>query len=297
MSTSVAPGSVVVGVDGSPFSDAAVRWAVDYATAHHAPLCLLHGAGDLGGDQVPFRQEGREMLLTSSRKVTDHANALVRELAPGLDVEICTPLMDAREALLGVEHAAMIVVGTRGRGPLASLLLGSVSQAVASHATCPVTVVRPAEGRDDEARAKVVVGVDLDGSAHAPLDVAFEIASKTDRGLEVLYAWPEHGTVAEALADQQRREMRERRQRDLADTTAGFADRYPDVEVRTRIVDEAPAVALAAASQTAAHVVVGTRGHGRLPRRLVSVSRAVVEHAHCPVTVVGRERPADRDER
>ena len=61
MTTTVQPGSVVVGVDGSPHSDAAVEWAADYAVAHHAPLCLLHAAGDLGDNLIPFKVDAREM--------------------------------------------------------------------------------------------------------------------------------------------------------------------------------------------------------------------------------------------
>ena len=131
-----------------------------------------------------------------------------------------------------------------------------------------------------------MVGVDLDGTAQQALDVAFEIASMTGRRLEVVHAWPEHGTYVETLSDQQRRDMWDRRERGVAEVTAGYAEKYPDVQVTSRIVDEAPAVALATASETAAHVVVGTRGPGRLRHRFASVSRAVVEHSHCPVTVV-----------
>jgi nucleotide-binding universal stress UspA family protein len=48
----VIPGSVVVGVDGSAASDAALEWAIAYATTRHAPLCILHGAGDLGDNRA-----------------------------------------------------------------------------------------------------------------------------------------------------------------------------------------------------------------------------------------------------
>ena len=66
MTTTVQPGSVVVGVDGSPHSDAAVEWAADYAVAHHAPLCLLHAAGDLGDNLIPFKVDAREMQAKAS---------------------------------------------------------------------------------------------------------------------------------------------------------------------------------------------------------------------------------------
>ncbi len=84
----------------------------------------------------------------------------------------------------------MLVVGTRGRGSIRTLVLGSVSQAVLAHADVPVTVVRAAEGRPrTPAAAAVVVGVDLDDTARSALDVGFEVASMTGRPLDAVHAW------------------------------------------------------------------------------------------------------------
>jgi nucleotide-binding universal stress UspA family protein len=278
VSTPVAPGSVVVGVDGSPFSDAAVSWAAAYAAARHAPLVLLHGVGDLGDSLIPYRVDAREMLTRESHRITSHALALVRTSDPDLDVSVHAVLEDARAALLGVEHAGMLVVGTRGRGSIRTLVLGSVSQAVLSHADVPVTVVRAAEGREDPAAA-VVVGVDLDSTARPALDVGFEVASMTGRPLDAVHAWS-------AV-----HELPEERARGLAEVMAGYAEKYPDVAVATRLVDASPVSALVRESETAAHLVVGTRPRGRVGRHFGSVGRAVVEHAHCPVTIT--PAPAD----
>ena len=283
MSTPVAPGSVVVGVDGSPFSDAAVSWAAAYAAAHHAPLVLLHGVGDLGDSLIPYRVDAREMLTRESHRITSHALALVRTSDPDLDVSVHAVLEDARAALLGVEHASMLVVGTRGRGSIRTLVLGSVSQAVLSHADVPVTVVRAAEGREDAevaaVAAAVVVGVDLDDTARSALDVGFEVASMTGRRLDAVHAWS-------AV-----HELPEERARGFAEVMAGYAEKYPDVAVATRLVDASPVSALVRESETAAHLVVGSRPRGRVGRHFGSVGRAVVEHAHCPVTIT--PAPAD----
>lgn len=287
MTTTVQPGSVVVGVDGSPHSDAAVEWAADYAVAHHAPLCLLHAAGDLGDNLIPFKVDAREMQAKASRPITDRARQLVAERAPELTVTVEAPFADARHALVELRGAAMVVIGTRGRGPLASRLLGSVSQAVVAHASCPVTVVRPSEGAGDTHLAPVVVGVDLDGSAQAALEVAFEIASMGDRALDAVHAWTTHDTTyIDAASYTQRLEVKEAHERGFAETMAGFAEKYPDVAVTPMLVDDHPVAALVRASESAAHVVLGSRDRGRLTRSFGSVSRAVVEHAHCPVTVV-----------
>jgi nucleotide-binding universal stress UspA family protein len=267
MRTTVTPGSVVVGVDGSPFSDAAVEWAAAYAAARRTPLTLMHATGDLGGYRVPFRAEARHMAAPVARRIIEQASGVARRTSSEVDLETRTLDEDPRQALLGVEDAYMLVVGTRGHGPVAALLLGSVSQALVSHATCPVTVVRPADDRDKEKRGKVVVGVDVDGGAGEALEVAFEIASMSRRPVEVLHA---------ATAPD----------RELAGLLTGYSEKYPDVEVTTRMADDAPAEALVHASQTAAHVVVGGPGGRRGLRHLGSVGRTVVEHAHCPVTVV-----------
>lgn len=286
MTTTVSPGSVVVGVDGSSHSDAAVEWAADYAVAHHAPLCVLHAAGDLGDNLVPFKVDAREMQAKASRPITDHARQIVAERAPELTVTVEEPFADAREALLDVRGAAMLVLGTRGRGPLASRLLGSVSQAVVTRASCPVTVVRPGPDEGGADLAPVVVGVDLDGSAQAALEVAFEIASMGNRSLDAVHAWTAHDTFVDAASYTQRIEVMEAHERGFAEAMSGFSEKYPDVVVTPVLVDDHPVAALVRASETAAHVVLGSRDRGRLTRSFGSVCRAVVEHAHCPVTVV-----------
>lgn len=267
MRTTVRPGSVVVGVDGSPFSDAAVEWAAAHAAARRTPLTLVHAVGDLGGYLVPLRAEARHMAAPVARRIIEQACGIARRTSSEVDLETRTVEEDPRQALLGVEDADMLVVGTRGHGPIASLLLGSVSQALVSHATCPVTVVRPADDREEGKRGKVVVGVDVDGGAAEALEVAFEIASTSGRPVEVLHA----ATAVDP---------------EVAELLARHSEKHPDVQVTTRMADDAPAEALVHASQSAAHVVVGSPDNRRGRRHFGSLGRTVVEHAHCPVTVV-----------
>ena len=131
--------SVVVGVDGSPANDEAVSWAVRYATTSRRPVSVVTGAGDpRASAQILGSPEARRILRTETRRVTDHALGLVGRSAPGLDVDVMAPLENERQALIDLSHHAfIIVVGTRGHGPVRSLLLGSISAAVASHAACP----------------------------------------------------------------------------------------------------------------------------------------------------------------
>lgn len=130
-----ASGPVVVGADGSPASDAALRFGLEEAALRGAPLlavCALADApGSLGGNRK--LQDDVEQAIT--RRGKEHPEvAILRQVAQG----------GARTALLAAAHdAQLLVVGSRGRGGIKGMLLGSVSQALLHHAPCPVAVVHP----------------------------------------------------------------------------------------------------------------------------------------------------------
>jgi nucleotide-binding universal stress UspA family protein len=123
----------VVGADGSPASDAAVDFAFEEAELRGAPLlavCALADApGALGGAQD--RRDDFELAVTRWEKEHPEVTVLQRVAVGG-----------ARDALLTAAHEAqMLVVGSRGRGGLRGMMLGSVSRAVLDHSSCPVGVV------------------------------------------------------------------------------------------------------------------------------------------------------------
>ena len=136
--------SIVVGVDASPGSTAARQWAVGEATYSGAALHLVHawrypylgiraGAGEL----VPLiYDDARHLLEDEVQAVTSQGVACTGHLVEHVE---SSGLLETAERLA----ADLIVVGSRGRGGFASLLLGSVSTVVATHAPCPVVVVRP----------------------------------------------------------------------------------------------------------------------------------------------------------
>lgn len=135
---------IVAGVDGSPHSSAALRWALDTAAvrggtvtavlAWQLPFLSLPGAFDRDKLELAYR----EFLITT-----------VSEIAPSPRVPLETVLAegDAAAALIGAADGAdLLVVGIRGRSPVTGLMLGSVSQACAAGASCPVVLVkRPAD--------------------------------------------------------------------------------------------------------------------------------------------------------
>jgi len=275
MSTLPQQGSVVVGVDASPFSDAAVEWAVHYALRHRRPMVLVNGAGQP-------RWEG----LDEARAVTDHAEEIVRRLAPSLTVEVDASRSDARQTLFDhAERAGLLVVGTRGRGAVQALLLGSVSAAVTEHAHCSVAVVRPVVDRSVDIPGRVVVGVDGGPSSTAALDLAFDLASTEGDQLDAVHIWSAHETFVDTMSYAQRLEQQDEHELLLSESLAGYQEKYPDVTVSRRMPDGGVVSTLVALSERALAVVVGSRGRTGVRSVLGSVSRDVVEQAHCTVLV------------
>ena len=140
-------GPVVVGVDGSPVGEAALAFAFDAAAARRAPLVAVHTWRDTMIDTAVA------MLIDWAAVEAEEQRLLAGRLAgwsakyPDVRVEQVVardrPAHALRERSVG---AQLLVVGSRGRGGLAGLLLGSVSQTLLHHAACPVAVVRSDAG-------------------------------------------------------------------------------------------------------------------------------------------------------
>ena len=154
---------IVVGVDGSPGSAVALRWGLAEAHLRGAPLRLVHayqpatipvaGAG-LGGAAIPLPAEDLERLRgvseAEARRVL--ADAVLELGADAIgEIEIEQELVEGSAASALIEagrSAGLLVLGSRGRGGFAGLLLGSVSQQCAQHPPCPVVILPPA-GNDE----------------------------------------------------------------------------------------------------------------------------------------------------
>lgn len=140
-------GDVVVGVDGSEGSALALRWAIDEAALRKVRLSVVHGwwtpypipPGGLGlapSDPQTFTEQSRALL----HEMVD--GAVGRAARPPADIELLPVEEPAAPALLERSRdAGLLVVGSRGRGGFAGLLLGSTSQQCTHHATCAVVVV------------------------------------------------------------------------------------------------------------------------------------------------------------
>jgi nucleotide-binding universal stress UspA family protein len=271
---------IVAGIDGSQQSRAALRWAAAEARRTDAPLRIVtaHDVPDLSAPQAD--------------EIAAAAVAEARALAPGVEVSGAAVSGDPASALLQAGRtAAMLVVGNRGRGSFAGLLLGSVSQQVVTRASCPVVVVR---GRRETPSGPVTVGVDGSSPANRALARAFDQAQGRAGELLVVRSYPmpmpPYGMAVPPLPydpDAVRRDVA----RDLDAILTPWRDRYPAVRVRTRIEPGSAAKNLIDVSREAGLLVVGSRGHGALVGSLLgSVGRQLLHHADCPVMIVHPDR-------
>ncbi len=145
---------IVVGIDGSEESRKGLRWAFEEARLRKATLRVVHAWVLLPPPPAPMglapamspTVEELEILRNASEKLLEHELSEVVGGDPGISVEPKSVEDLPAQALLNeAADADLVVVGSRGHGGFAGLLLGSVSQQVAHHAPCPVVIVRQRE--------------------------------------------------------------------------------------------------------------------------------------------------------
>jgi nucleotide-binding universal stress UspA family protein len=290
-------------VDASPASRQALRWAAREAEILDATVDVVHAwtvpvvvypEGEIF-EAEPFRHQAQHVL-------DDAMAALERPDLPSIDARPRLVEMAAVDALVTVAAGAeLLVVGTRGLGSFADVLVRSVSQGCVERAPCPVVVV-PGMAADGGRSGPVVVGVDGSHRSADALRWALAEAARRRTDLSVVIAYHHHqlesligppGAVdhdsvrkaSQALAD----EMVER-------AIAGAHLQPVGVEVIAMATSAGHALVDGAAD--ADLLVVGSRGRSSLRGVLLgSVSRHCVHHASCPVVIVrGRDVSAHENE-
>ncbi|MET0474519.1 MAG: universal stress protein [Mycobacterium sp.] len=285
---------IVVGVDGTAASDAAVRWAAREAAWRKANLTLLHvmipgfPVWGLGYSMAPLPPNYGEIQKKDGERVLELARRVAKAaIPPGAHVAVHDQLVFANPAptlIDATKDAQMVVVGCRGQGAWRRGLFGSVSTALVHHAHSPVGIVRePAEAMSGP-HGPVVVGIDGSPASELATAIAFEEASWRGADLVALHAWLDSDTPA--IPQSAWSDFRGEAEATLAERLAGWSDRYPDVVVHRRVVFDQPARNLLEAAESAQLVVVGSHGRGGFAGMLLgSVSTTVVHEVRTPVIV------------
>ena len=288
---------IVAGTDGSEESLRAVEWAAREAVLRGAPLRIVAAAALLPRMMSSRASAGAaageyDTVTDVIVKQRDRALAAAAERAARTapDLLMDTDPLSGAPAEAVTESGAgalMLVLGSRGIGAFAALVLGSVSRYAASHASCPVVAVR-----DDNPGAHGLVGVgvgDLEGCGDA-LTFAFEEASLRRAGLLALHAWHTPQTEISRAGEAFTAPGTQAAATDAARQLEGLLDswraKYPDVPVSHEVVHGHPARALIGLSARADLVVLGRHArHSGLPGP-GSARQAVLSHAHGPVVTV-----------
>lgn len=256
---------VVVGIDGRPDCENAIRWGASEAAARGVPLHLVHAFiwtefhVPLGGSDVA------PGLRVQADQIVAAAVELARKFAPGVAVA-GTRVDGFPSAVLLAESrtADLIVIGSRVTGRLLGLVVSSAGIELSAHAHCPVVVVRPAD--DALAGNMVVIGYDGSPAAGAAVDFGLEYAGRHQLAARIV-------TVLDEEDDDDH---------DLVAAVRPYARKAELVEVTGH-----PSELLLEWSADAQLLVVGSRGHGGFAGLLLgSVSQTMLHQAQCPVAII-----------
>jgi nucleotide-binding universal stress UspA family protein len=285
---------VVVGTDGSPSSQVAVRWAAREAAARHAQLTVVYvetplpvAMSTLSWPAGRIPEEVLEIQENEARRIIAEAVEMVRDGTKDKPVVNGEPYFGAPvPTLVDIsKDAQMMVVGCHGRTGRHRRLLGSVSTGLIHHAHCPVAVVHDESPTSlAPSRLPVLLGIDGSRASESAIAIAFEEASWRGADLVALHVWndADMGTVfgTDSAA------VRSAADKTLAVSLAGWQERYPEVTVHRAIEFEHPARHLLEQAERAQLVVVGSHGRGGFAGMLLgSVSTAVAQAAQVPVIV------------
>lgn len=291
MSQSPSRFGMLVGIDGSPESQAAVRWAVGEAMLRRWPVTLMHVVSPIVvswsieavlSDYQAWQEDNADNVIKLAQETVDAAahgspppQVRVERRHDGVLAELTEASGDAD----------LVVVGSRGLGPIGGAVLGSVSRGLLNHARCPVIVAKEGVVRTTDRNLPVLLGVDGSPSSEAAIGFAFDEASRRGVDLVALHAWSDAALFPFLGMDWHKHE--DQGHEILGERLAGWQERYPDVTVRRRIVCDKPARWLIDESRHSQLVVVGSRGRGGISSMLLgSVSTSVAESALAPVAVV-----------
>ncbi|MFJ2716460.1 universal stress protein [Streptomyces sp. NPDC087437] len=296
---------VIVGVDGSAESLAAVEWAAREAVRRDRPLRMVHARNwtRRQTESEPANAAQRQQARRTLRQAEGHVRGSVPDVRLS-DEQVEGP---ATAALLkATEQAELLVLGSRGLSGFTGVLVGSVAQGVVATAPRPVVLVRAGEEAEDEhfpaddgspstgtGFRDVVLGIDLADACDEVIEFAFEAARLRHARLRVVYAWQPPSAISLGPGDiglindpAQAEEWRDF----LSALLRVWRDKYRDTEVLEAVVEGKASTVLVRAASAASLLVVGRRLSERptVPR-IGPVTHAAVHHVRCPLAVVPHE--------
>jgi nucleotide-binding universal stress UspA family protein len=280
---------IVAASDGSEESLRAVDWAAREAVLRGAPLRIVSAPGLLPRMVGSQGHSEYETVSDVIRDESDHAltaaTARAAKVAP--DLLIDADHLDGAPAdavTAAGSGALMLVVGSRGVGAFAAMILGSVSRYAATHASSPVVVVREEIGATHR---QVGIGIGgLEGNT-AALTFAFEEAALRKASLMAIHTWQtpqsDISRAGIALTAPGRKVLETEATRELDALLDEWRDKYPDVPVSHDVVHGHPGRILSGLSARADLVVLGRDPAHHGPGRVI---HAVLNHAHGPIVTV-----------
>jgi nucleotide-binding universal stress UspA family protein len=278
---------LLVGIDGSDDSRAALRWAAALAHRLELPLHALQAWQypptailPVGGSTLPGTWRTDEEIETTLRGFI----AEVLGDQPAVEVVPHAGHGPAAAALLQTanRHTEQLIVGSRGLGGFKGLLLGSVSHQLAEFAPCPVSVVRrPADVPASERVTHLLVGTDGSDHAARAVGAAGELAARLEVPLTVTLV------VAPRRVREDAASSLDASYEDLEATWAGLRDEGVDLHFAVAVGDARTILLEVAHDRGADLLVVGSRGLGPVKKLMLgSVATALIAHSDVPTMIV-----------
>jgi nucleotide-binding universal stress UspA family protein len=280
---------VIAAIDGSEGSLRGARMAAEEARRRGAALELLTALpwSSLGVVTSPSASDLPGAVLRNAESMLKEVVAELEPVAGGVSWSVVErrPVDALRDAST---RAQLLVLGSRGAGGVAGLLVGSTATAVVPAAECPVLVLPDDTSVRVSQRRSVVVGVEGRSGDEEVLGAAFDEAAARGTDLIAVHAWQDVRVgasfeVVSPLIDWAG--VRDDEERVLAEALAGWREKQPDVVVREVVLRDKTAHALLAAALTAELLVVGHRRRNRLAA-LGSTAHGVLHRTSGPLLVV-----------
>lgn len=285
---------LIAAFDGSAGSETAAYWAADEAVRRRVPLLLVH-VGPWLAPVTPSQDRSGD--ARDAAAMLDGVQQQIQHRQPGLLVEtrlVEGPVIEALVTVAGEGEA--LVLGARGLGGFAELLVGSVSLTTAGHCRVPAIVVpsdrrsRPTAPHGLPSAPEVVVGVDTLSPSAAVIGFAFAEAALRGARLRAVHGWdlpPSWSSLGWAPPITPGAEHEQAEAELLHKTLEDWSERFPGVDVIEDLRIGGVAATLVDASAGTDLVVVGRRLHPRFAGMgLGPAAHAVIHHSRAPIAVV-----------